>query len=64
MKWIVRLLSLAGLALTVVPSLFVLGGALGDATNKLLMLIGTLTWLGTAPFWIFKKNPTQLPPSE
>ena len=64
MKLMLRLLSLAGLALTVVPSFLVLGGTLDDATYKQLMLTGTLIWLGTAPFWIFKKPPTTSNPHE
>ncbi len=56
MKLIIQFLSLVGLVLTVAPAFFVLGGALDDATYRLLMLVGTLLWLGTAPFWIFKKK--------
>ncbi len=56
MKRIVQLLSLIGLALTVVPSFFVLGGTLDEATYKTLMLVGTFLWLASAPFWIFKKK--------
>ena len=56
MKLIIQFLSVVGLVLTVAPAFFVLGGALDDATYRLLMLVGTLLWLGTAPFWIFKKK--------
>ncbi len=59
MKLIAKVLSLVGLVLTVVPSFFVLGGALDESTYKLLMLIGTVAWLVTAPVWIFK-NKKQL----
>lgn len=56
MKLIIQLLSLIGLALTVVPSFFVLGGTLDEETYRLLMLVGTFLWLASAPFWIFKKK--------
>lgn len=47
-----KFVSYLGLALTVVPSLFVFTGALSLPTYKLLMLIGTFCWLVTAPWWV------------
>jgi hypothetical protein len=56
MKIILRLLSLIGLLLTVVPSLMVFAGKIDMASHKNLMLMGTLTWFATAPFWIGRKS--------
>lgn len=49
---LLRSVSYLGLALTVVPSLFVFAGQLSLATYKLLMFIGFLCWITTAPWWI------------
>ena len=56
MKNALKVLSFLGLALTVLPSFFVLNGLLGVNDYKLLMLAGTLGWFITAPFWIFKEK--------
>ena len=56
MKWIVRMVSYVGLGLTLVPAFFVLTGSLSETTYKTLMLVGTLCWLGSAPFWIFQRQ--------
>lgn len=56
MKFIIKLLSFLGLALTIIPVFFVLNGSIGDDTYKNLMLAGTLIWFFTAPFWIFNKK--------
>ena len=47
-----RLVSYLGLALTIVPSLFVFAGALTHDTNLRLMTLGAVLWFGTAVFWI------------
>ncbi|MEL7160585.1 MAG: hypothetical protein AAFN92_07490 [Bacteroidota bacterium] len=49
-----KVLSYLGLALTIFPSLFVFAGTLAVAEYKLLMLVGTVLWVATAPFWINK----------
>lgn len=56
MKNTLKILSFLGLALTLLPSFFVLNGILTDADYKLLMLVGTVGWFITAPFWIFKEK--------
>lgn len=43
-----------GLTLTLLPSLFVFAGTLEVSTYKQLMLVGTLLWVLSAPFWINK----------
>jgi hypothetical protein len=52
MRPLLKLLSLAGLALTVVPSFLVFAGAIAWETHALLMLVGTVLWFGSAPFWM------------
>ena len=56
MKQVLQLLSYVGLALTVLPSFGVLAGSLSVPTHKTLMLIGTILWLASAPFWIFRRH--------
>ena len=56
MKYVIQLLSYLGLGLTVVPSFFVLAGALPLSTHKTLMLVGTVLWLASAPFWMFRRK--------
>jgi hypothetical protein len=49
---LLRLISYLGLALSVLPSLFVFAGVLSMAANLQLMAVGTVLWFGTAVFWI------------
>ena len=55
MKNVLKLGSFAGLALTVVPAFFVFAGAITWDLHAALMLIGTVLWFGTAPFWMKEK---------
>jgi thiosulfate reductase cytochrome b subunit len=48
LKWI----SFLGLALTVAPAFFVFNGAIAWETHATWMLVGTLLWFVTAPFWM------------
>lgn len=52
MKTFLKILSFAGLGLTIVPSLLVFAGQLEMQTNLRLMVVGMLLWFGTAVFWI------------
>ena len=52
MRVLLKVVSGLGLALTLVSSLFVFGGALSLAAFKSLVLAGSVLWLATAPFWI------------
>lgn len=56
MKNTLKILSFLGLALTLLPSFFVFNGILDDTDYKLMMLVGTIGWFVTAPFWIFKEK--------
>ena len=52
MKKILKLISWAGLALTIIPSLLVFNGVVAIETHYVLMAIGMVLWFGTAPFWM------------
>ena len=52
MKKILKLISWAGLALTIIPSLLVFSGVVAIETHYVLMAIGMVLWFGTAPFWM------------
>lgn len=55
MKSILKIFSAIGLILTVIPSFMVFSGAISLDINKWLMLLGTILWFSTAPFWMNKK---------
>ncbi len=52
MKTLLKIISYAGLALTVGPSFLVFLGTIDLSTHKTLMLVGTLMWFLTVPFWM------------
>ncbi len=56
MNILLKAVSVAGLALTVMPAYFVWVGSISWDTHAMLMLIGTLLWFGSAPFWMKKDN--------
>jgi len=56
MKTIHKIISFAGLALTIVPSFFVFRGAMVMKIHYLLMAIGCVLWFATAPFWMKSKS--------
>ena len=55
MKTILKLFSLMGLLITIVPSFLVFADVISLDTNKLLMILGTLLWFISVPFWMDKK---------
>lgn len=57
MTIVLKLISVAGLGLTVVPAFLVFGGALDWRTHVVWMFVGTVLWFATAPFWM-KEGPT------
>lgn len=59
MKKILQILSLIGLALTVVPSFFVLLSGMPWKTHAQLMFAGMIIWFITAPFWM-KSRPGEM----
>ncbi len=54
MNTLLKLLSLLGLVLTVAPAFLVLAGTLAWQTHAALMLVGTVLWFGSAPFWMHR----------
>lgn len=52
MKALTQFLSAAGLALTVGPAFFVFSGHISWDTHATLMIVGTVLWFATAPFWM------------
>ena len=52
MKIILKIVSYAGLALTLVPSILHFAGEMSLSMHKTLMFIGTIAWFATAPFWM------------
>lgn len=52
MKTPLKLVSYAGLALSVVPAVLLYRGAVEVSTYRWLMIAGMVLWFGTAIFWI------------
>ena len=52
MKLILKIISYSGLALTILPSIFVFKGVIELKTHFILMGIGLVVWFATAPFWM------------
>ena len=55
MKNILKILSFLGLATTAIPPFLLFAGTIDNETNAFLMMIGTILWFATAPFWMNKK---------
>ena len=53
-----KLVSGLGLALTVVPSVLVLGGRLSWTQHAATMLAGAVLWFASAPFWMRERGGT------
>lgn len=49
---LVKLISVLGLALTVVPAFLVFAGVIVWQTHAQLMLLGAVLWFASAPFWM------------
>lgn len=56
MKIFQKAISLIGLALVVIPAFLVFAGIIDWERHALLMLLGTLLWFGSAPFWMKDKK--------
>lgn len=56
MKILLKITSFIGLGLTIVPAFLVLFNLMEVESYKNWILLGTLCWLTTAPFWIYKKK--------
>ena len=56
MTLLLKILSVIGLLLTIVPAFLVFSGSMTIELHYTLMLIGTILWFATAPFWMLKKS--------
>lgn len=59
MKTFLKIVSFAGLLLTILPSLLVFGGRMELGTHYHWTLAGTVLWFATAPFWMDRKKKAQ-----
>jgi hypothetical protein len=57
MKPLLKILSGAGLALTIVPAFFVFYGVITWERHAALMVVGMILWFASAPFWMKKEGP-------
>ena len=57
MTTLLKLMSFAGLGLTVVPSLLVFTRAMTWETHATLMFVGMVLWFASAPFWMRERKP-------
>jgi uncharacterized RDD family membrane protein YckC len=58
MKQLLQMISLAGLILTLIPSILFFLGEISQSTQNLWMLIGTILWFLSAVFWLGGKEKT------
>jgi len=56
MKNLLKLLSLVGLVLSIVPPVMLFLGKMEMDSMKLWMGVGMVVWMVTAPFWINKSS--------
>lgn len=54
MKKILFAISILSIAVLVASTLFYFWGEIEFSTNKSLLLVGTIGWFATTPFWIKK----------
>lgn len=52
MKKVLIIISFIGLALTIIPSILVFKQVFDIEVHFKLMVVGTVLWFGTAPFWM------------
>jgi hypothetical protein len=64
MKNLLKIASLIGLILTIMPPVFFFLGKIEIDSMKLWMGIGMVVWMVTAPFWINKKQEDGRPEKE
>jgi hypothetical protein len=57
MDALLKMVSVLGLALTVVPACLVFAGLIAWPTHALLMVIGMVLWFVSAPFWMGEQPP-------
>lgn len=64
MKSVLKIASVIGLMLSIVPPVLFFLGNMDLDTMKLWMGIGMVVWMVTAPFWINKKQEDNRPKTE
>ncbi|PZV85310.1 hypothetical protein CLV31_103101 [Algoriphagus aquaeductus] len=64
MKIMLKIGSLIGLMLTIVPPVLFFLGQIEIDSMKLWMGIGMLAWMVTAPFWINRQQEDRRPETE
>ena len=55
MKVFLKIVSLIGLLLTMIPPVLIFMGKIELDSTKILMAFGMVAWFVSAPFWINKK---------
>jgi len=58
MKIMIQVISYIGLAFTIIPSILFLSGSMELTRVKLIMVIATIVWFASTPFWMEKKSNT------
>ena len=56
MRVLMQIVSFIGLALTFVPALAYLAGSMEKGTMTNVMVVGTIVWFGSVPFWMDRKT--------
>ncbi|MEX0771086.1 MAG: hypothetical protein WD035_10155 [Balneolaceae bacterium] len=56
MKTVLKIISVIGLLLTVVPSVLVFTRTIAIDEHKVLMIVGMFLWFLSAPFWMKEKT--------
>ena len=64
MKSLLKIISLIGLILSIVPPVLFFLGKVELNSMKLWMGIGMLAWMLTAPFWINRQQEEMRPETE
>jgi hypothetical protein len=61
MTLLLKVLSFVGLGLTAVPAFLVFADVITWETHATLMLVGTLLWFATSPFWMQEETAEAAP---
>jgi len=59
LKTVLKIISFIGLILTLLPALLVFLKLIAFNWHLNLMMLGTMLWFGSAPFWM-KKEPREV----
>lgn len=60
MNAVLKIISFSGLVLTVLPSVLMFHSKINFQQHADYMLLGTILWFVTAPFWIGKENKNKI----